>query len=255
MRLFKIILLGLVLIGCSEVDTNMSEKSLQKLAEQYNIVWDDQASRPKYISAEGGLILRPCDATNESHKDLFIALYALPDPKTGYVGAKVKATPEALHTLIRESYRWEDGDLLSGFVGYSPDNIPFMHCRLQPIPSQPHVAEVYVKRLPEFKGKGYSILATNALVRWAQFIRNFDSNDISGVNKPKIKMLISRVSADNIYSIRLLLESGFKPYISSNIEKFPKSSVKLDGKSYPVSLVITPKHSKPRVIFYKYIKP
>ena len=62
--------------------------------------------------------------------------------------------PEALHVLINQSYRWEDGNFLSGFVGYTPKGTPFMHCGIGIFPNK-HMAEIFLIELPSFRNKSY----------------------------------------------------------------------------------------------------
>lgn len=88
--------------------------------------------------------------------------------------------PPKHYMLITQSYRWKAGDFLSGFVGYTPKGTPFMHCGIGKFPSQ-HMAEIFLIALPELQNQRYSLRA-----------------------------LITKVSPDNIFAIKLLVSSGFK---------------------------------------------
>lgn len=264
MRYFKLIFIGLMLTSCSDIETSKSDQNLQQLAAKYDITWNEQSNHPKSIAGDDGVLLKPCDATNEQHQDLFIDLYTRPDSIKGYLDGKPKSTPEALHILIHQSYRWEDGVLLSGFVGYTPEKVPFMHCGIGTFPSK-HMAEVFMIELPEYRNKGYAYKAMKALDRWASFLRKAGAWTIGEENKPEIRTLIARVSPDNIPAIKLLLKAGFQSYFNQeefNSEaketrpdyvKFSQQNLMVDGKSYPVTLMTTPKRSEPKVIFLKRI--
>jgi RimJ/RimL family protein N-acetyltransferase len=265
MRYYKLLLLGLLLSGCSNVDTVNDSSRLQQLAAEYEISWDEQANRPNHIKGEGGVVLRPCNAGNEGHQDLFIELYTHQGVISGYLEGKQKTTPEALHVLIHQSYKWEDGDFFSGFVGYTPDNIPFIHCGLKLMPSK-HMAEVYLIDLPEYRKKGYSDKAVRALERWASFLQNAGTETVNNKNIAKIQTLVSRVSPDNITLMKLLLNIGFEPYLNhdqklsdetkqaNNDVKVTKRNLVIDGNSFPVMIVTTRTHPEPRVILLKRIK-
>ena len=266
MRYFKFIFIGLMLISCSDIETSKSDQNLHQLAAEYDITWDEQANRPKAILGEDGLVLTPCEAINEQHQDLFVDLYAYPDSIKGYLDGKPKSPPEALHILIHHSYRWEDGILLSGFVGYTPEKVPFMHCGIGMFPGK-HMAEVFMIELPEYRNKGYGYKAMKALDRWASFLRKSGSWTIGEKDKPEIHTLIARVSPDNVPAIKLLLKAGYQAYFNQeefasvakeprpDHVKFSQQNLMIDGKSYPVTIMTTPKRPEPKVIFLKRIKP
>lgn len=263
MKYFKATMLSLMLTGCSAPDAPNSSDSLQNIAEHYNIQWDSESNRPKSISGGDGFILKPCDASNERQQNLFIYLYTLPESIKGYLDGKPKSTPEALHILIHQSYRWEDGNFLSGFVGYTPKGTPFMHCGIGQFPNK-HIAELFLIELPAFRNQGYGKKAMMALDRWAKFLNRAGTN-VNGDRKSEIRTLIARVSPDNIPAIKLLIGAGFKSEFKQNEfneelntphpdhVKLTKQQIIIDGIAYHVTVMTTPKRPDPKVIFLKPI--
>lgn len=172
--------------------------------------------------------------------------------------------PEALHVLINQSYRWEDGNFLSGFVGYTPKGTPFMHCGIGIFPNK-HMAEIFLIELPSFRNKSYGKKAMAFLNLWASFLQKAGTT-LTGENKHQIQTLIARVSPDNIPAIKLLFGSGFKSEIkptklSDDINKpcpdHPKlthSTITIEGKVHNIILMTTPQHPDPKVIFLKRIR-
>ncbi len=263
MKYFKAMMLSLILTGCSTPDAPSSSDSLQSIAQRDTIQWNSESNRPKSIPGGDGFILKPCDASNEKQQDLFIYLYTLPESVKGYLDGKPKSTPEALHILIHQSYRWEDGSFLSGFVGYTPEGTPFMHCGIGVFPSK-NMAELYLIELPAFRNQGYGKKAMIALNRWAQFL-NKAGTTINGDRKSEIRTLIARVSPDNIPAMKLLIGSGFKSefkHTEFNDElkaprpdhvKFTQQQIIIDGKPHQVIVMTTPRRPDPKVIFLKRI--
>lgn len=263
MNYLKATLLSLILLGCATLDAPQSSDSLPNLAQRYNIQWDSQSNRPHSIPGGDGFILKPCDASDESQQNLFIYLYTLPKSIKGYLDGKPKSTPEALHILINQSYRWEDGNFLSGFVGYAPDGTAFMHCGIGQFPNK-HMAELFLIELPGFRNQGYGKKAMAALDRWATFL-NKAGTTLNGDRKSEIRTLIARVSPDNIPAMKLLISSGFKSEFKSNQfkdelneprpdhVKFTQQQIIIDGKSHKITVMTTPRRPEPKVIFLKRI--
>jgi RimJ/RimL family protein N-acetyltransferase len=263
MKYFRTIILGLILNGCSAPDVPHTSDSLQNIAQHYNTEWNSESNRPHAISGGDGFILKPCDASNVRHQDLFIYLYTLPESVKGYLDGKPKSTPEALHILINQSYRWEDGNFLSGFVGLAPDGTPFMHCGIGLFPNK-NMAELFIIELPGFRNQGYGKKAIIALDRWAKFL-NKAGTTVDGDRKSEIRTLIARVSPDNIPAIKLLIGSGFKFEFKHNEFKdelneprpdhvtFTHQQISVNGKSHTFTVMTTPKRPDPMVIFFKRI--
>lgn len=263
MNYCKVFFLCLTVMGCCSRNTNLVTEVLKTCAPQFIIQWDENANKPTAIVDADGFTLKPCDAGNEKHQDLFIFLYTDPEAIKGYLHGKPMSTPEALHVLLNQSYQWEDGNFLSGFVGYSSNGTPFMHCGIR-ILSNKHMAELFLIELPGFRNKGYGEKAMAFLDQWASFI-NTSGTNINGDNKHTIRTLIARVSPDNIPATKLLLSSGFKSDFAIaefNHEMPPRpdhvklthSTLTLDGKSHNVTIITTPKHPDPNVIFIKRIQ-
>lgn len=256
-------MLSLVLTACSMPDGPLSSETLKNLTHRYNIQWDFQANRPQSISGGDGFILKPCDASNEDQQNLFIYLYTLPDSVNGYLDGKPKSTPEALHILINHSYRWEDGNFLSGFVGYSPDGTAFMHCGIGQFPNK-HTAEVFLIELPGFRNQGFGKKAMAALNRWAMFL-NKAGTTVNGDRKSEIRTLVARVSPDNIAAMKLLIGSGFKSEFKTNQfndelndprpdhVKLTQQQIIIDGTVHQVTVMTTPRRPDPKVVFLKHL--
>ena len=241
----------------------LSSDALQSIAQHYSIEWNSGSNRPHAIPGGDGVILKPCDASNVRHQDLFIYLYTLPESVKGYLDGKPKSTPEALHILINQSYRWEDGNFLSGFVGYTPNGTPFMHCGIGHFPND-HMAELFLIELPGFRNQGYGKKAMIALDRWAKFLKKAGTT-VNGDRKSEIRTLIARVSPDNIPALKLLIGSEFKFEFKHNEFKdelneprpdhvtFTRQQISIDGKSHTFTVMTTPKRPDPKVIFLKRI--
>lgn len=264
MNYIKATFLSFVLIGCSSSNTiHPLSDSLKTIAPQLTVQWDQHTNHPDSISDSEGFMLKPCDAGNENHQDLFIYLYTDPESIKGYLDSKPMSTPEALHVLINQSYRWNDGSFLSGFVGYTPKGSPFMHCGIGIFPSK-SIAELFLIELPEFRNKGYGKKAMAFLNHWATFLKKAGTN-INGENKHQIQTLIARVSPNNIPAIKLLFSSGFKSEFTtsefSNEMNEPRpdhvklihSTITIEGKTHNVTLLTTPHRPEPKVIFLKRI--
>ncbi|MDP3936250.1 MAG: hypothetical protein Q8Q56_04620, partial [Alphaproteobacteria bacterium] len=189
MKYFNATMLSLIIAGCSAPDGLDSSDPFQSIAQRYNIQWDSESNRPKSIPSGDGLILKPCDATNDKQQDLFIYLYTLPESVKGYLDGKPKSIPEALHILINQSYRWEDGNFLSGFVGYTANGTPFMHCGIGVFQNK-SMAELFLIELPEFRNQGYGKKAIIALNRWAKFL-NKAGTTARGDHKSEIRTLVA----------------------------------------------------------------
>lgn len=263
MKYFKTTILSLTLAGCTVPDAPQAPGALQSIAQQYNIQWDLESNRPQSIPGRDGFVLKPCDASNEKQQDLFIYLYTLPESIKGYLDGKPKSTPEALHILINQSYRWEDGNFFSGFVGYTQEGTPFMHCGIGHFPNK-HMAELFLIELPSFRHKGYGKKAMETLDRWAKFL-NKAGMTVNGDRKSEIRTLIARVSPDNIPAIKLLIGAGFKSEFKQaefNDElksprpdhvKFIQQQIIIEGKTHHVTVMTTPRRPDPKVIFLKRI--
>ena len=263
MNYLKATMISLILAGCSTPDVPISSDSLHTLAHRYSIQWNSESNRPQSIPGGDGFMLKPCDASDENQQNLFIYLYTLPESVKGYLDGKPKSTPEALHILINQSYRWEDGNFLSGFVGYAPDGTAFMHCGIGQFPNK-HMAELFLIELPGFRNQGYGKKAMAALDRWAKLLNKAGTN-INGDRKSELRTLIARVSPDNIPAMKLLISAGFEFEFKTNQfkdalneprpdhVKITQQNVIIDGKSHQMTVMTTPRRPDPKVIFLKRI--
>lgn len=259
----KVWTIVLILSGCA---TNIeSVETLKTIAKQQEgIEWDIQANRPKYVKGEGGVVLKPCDASDPEHQAMFIKLYTNPDSVKGYLDGKPKSKTEALTLLDAHSRRWDDGVLLSGFVGYTSDNLPFMHGGIGIFPTK-HMAELFLIELPEFRNKGLGKKAMAALNQWAIFLNKVGSCAYGNAQKPEIRTIIARVSPDNAHAIKLLIGSGFKSFFNEDEfkdehneprpqhVKLVQDTIVVDNILHQVIIMTTPRRPDPKIIFLKRI--
>lgn len=258
MRLFFVCILIGMLSGCSG-PYNSSDKDLKAKAEAHQIVWDNTNRHPELVKGNAGVYLRPCNMDDPEHQSLFIELYTNTQSIKGYLDSKTKTKAEALALLKNHSDRWKQGNFLSGFVGYTADNQPFMHGGIGVFPST-NVAELFLIELPEFRNKGFGKKAMIALERWSEFL-----SEIEIIETNKIHTLICRVSPDNIAAIKLLMASGFKYSVAA--EEFKEKikapipshvrltyqTIKVDENAYNMVVMSTSRRPDPKVIFLKRI--
>jgi|GEM_PF-3382187 GNAT superfamily N-acetyltransferase len=265
MRITVLKALGIVLIlsGCA---THLEpSETLKTLAQQYEgMEWNVRTNRPKYIKGEGGVVLKPCDASDPEHQALFIRLYTEVDSVKGYLDGKPKTKDEALNLLDKHSQRWDDGMLLSGFVGYTSDNRPFMHGGIGIFPSR-YMVELFLIELPEFRNKGLGKKAMVALDQWAVFLNKVGNLTYGNVQKSEVRTIIARVSRDNTPAIKLLIDSGFKSFFNEDEfkdelneprphhVKLTQDTVIVDGVSHQATIMTTPRRPDPKIIFLKRI--
>lgn len=264
MNYVNVLLLSFILIGCSSAPQHSLSTTFQTIGPKFKIEWDEHVKHPTAITDSEGFMLKPCDAGNESHQDLFIYLYTKQESIKGYLDGKPMSTPEALHVLINQSYRWNDGNFLSGFVGYTPKGTPFMHCGIGMFPSK-HMAEIFLIELPGFRNQGYGKKAMLALDHWASFLKTAGTT-INGDNKHCIRTLIARVSPHNIAAIKLLFSCGFKSKFTlvefgkemddprPDHVKLTQRTITIEGTDHTVTVMTTPNRPDPKVIFLKRVR-
>lgn len=258
MRLFFIYSLIVMLSGCSG-PYKSSDKDLNAKAKVFQIVWDNTNHRPELVKGAAGVYLRPCNMDDPEHQSLFIKLYTNIESIKGYLDSKTKTKTEALALLKNHSDRWKQGNFLSGFVGYTSENQPFMHGGVGVFPSS-NVAELFLIELPEFRNKGFGKKVVEALERWVGFL-----SEIEIIEANKIHTLICRVSPDNIAAIKLLMASGFKSSVTT--EEFKEKmhthipshvqltyqTIIVEGNAHNVLVMSTPRRPEPKIIFLKHI--
>lgn len=262
----RVHLLGLIVTvfisGCSDKPLqNMTE--MPQISKKHHVKWNTAQAKPdQVVSTSGKVVLRPCSVSDESHKNLFVQLYTQHDSVKMYLDGAVRTQEEALTILDSHAARWDEGLLLSGFVGYSPNNIPFVHCGIGLFPAK-HVAEVFILELPVFRGKGLGKEVMSALNNWAGFLKDLGPLAFGSTNKPGIYTLIARVSPENTASLKLFLGAGFTTdfslddlkkefgdYQPSN-GKIIDQTLQIEGKTIQVKVLTTQRRPTPKVILIK----
>lgn len=252
-----------VFVSACSGPVHKTSEEIELITKNYPIVWDHLKGKPREVkSSSGKVILRPCDELNELHQNLFVQLYTDENAVKMYLDGAVRTREEALNLLKSHSARWDTGVLLSGFVGYSPNSVPFVHCGIGLFPAK-GMAEVFILELPGFRGKGLGKEVMNALISWGRFLKDMGLSAFPDITQSGIHTLIARVSPENVASLKLLLQAGFTMEFSIDSLKkefgdyqpsqgnIIKQQLQLAGKTYIVNVITTQRRPTPKVILIK----